>query len=182
MKQSYSHLDAEKRKLILEWRSAGKTPGEIAERLGVHLSTVYREIKRGTAPQTDEYDPDYAERRYQVNLSNKGKTPCLEENTDMALAISKLIREEGLSPEEAIKKLKRDTNLQVPSKPTVYAAIDRGIIPDVSRETLHAKSTSVFSNGLLHLPKWVREKLNIKDGDELLICLEDETIILRRAK
>ena len=37
----------------------------IAETIGIHHSTVYREIEWGTVHET--YDPEYAEKKYQEN-------------------------------------------------------------------------------------------------------------------
>ena len=55
------------------------TEKEIAEELGVHISTVYRELKRGTYEHlnsdytTEErYSPEKAEARYQEGLAAKG--------------------------------------------------------------------------------------------------------------
>lgn len=51
---------------------------EIAEAMGVHRSTVYRELKLGETEALDVnqrhvYDPEQAQRRFQENLRNRGK-------------------------------------------------------------------------------------------------------------
>lgn len=48
MKRTYSHIDLDERRKIARWRMAGMTVGVIAEKLGRHRSTVFREIKRNT--------------------------------------------------------------------------------------------------------------------------------------
>ena len=66
-------------------------------------------------------------------------------------------------------RLKEDGYTEVPTKTTIYSAIDRGLIPNVTREILYTRNATVFSDGMIHLPKWVSEKLSINDGDNLSI-------------
>lgn len=182
MGRVYSHLSIEKRRQLSNLLKVGKSVKEISLELELHISTIYREIERGKNPITNEYDPDYSENEYRDMLGNKGKTPCLEDDKKMADKISAFILNEGLSPEQAINKLQQEGYSQVPTKTTVYAAIDRGLIPGVTRETLQSKITSVFSDGMVRLPKWVREELDINDGDNLSILLEDGKIILGKER
>ena len=70
---------------------AGHGKQEIADQIGVHVSTIYREIKRGTYTHTnsdlteeERYSPDIAEDRYQQNLRDKG--PDLKIGKDHRLA------------------------------------------------------------------------------------------------
>lgn len=104
----------------------------------------------------------------------------MEENKEMASVISELILKEELSPEQAILRLKEDGDTEVPTKTTIYTAIDRGLIPNVTRESLYTRNATVFSDGMIHLPKWVREKLSINDGDNLLVEVDDDKVILRK--
>ena len=46
MNRTYSHLDLDERRKIARWRMAGLGIGIIAEKLGRHRSTIFREIKR----------------------------------------------------------------------------------------------------------------------------------------
>jgi transposase, IS30 family len=48
MERSYSHIDLDERRKIARWRTAGLTIDAIAEQLGRHRSTSFREIKRNT--------------------------------------------------------------------------------------------------------------------------------------
>ena len=74
---------------IESWLKAKVPIKEIASRLGVHISTVYREIKRGEyehkSSYTDyvyekhykfqkRYSPDIAQKNYQFNLAALGRT------------------------------------------------------------------------------------------------------------
>lgn len=68
----------------------------------------------------------------------------------------------------------------IPTKTTVYAAIDAGIIPGVSRESLHSKEVNVFSGGTVIIPKWIREKMSLEDGSTLSVELDGNKIILTK--
>lgn len=177
---AYSHLDLKKRNTIADMLRSKKSVKAIAETLGLHISTVYREIERGKNPSTGEYDPNYSESGYKRNLESKGKLPFFEENTEAAKLFATLILDYGYSPEQAITELTQQGYSHVPSKTTVYAAIDRGLIPGVTRESLNPKTTTVFSDGIVHLPRWVRDELLISDGDILSIQLSDGQIIFKK--
>ncbi len=46
MNRTYSHIDMDERRKIARWRMAGLGDEIIAEKLGRHRSTIFREIKR----------------------------------------------------------------------------------------------------------------------------------------
>ena len=50
----------------------------------------------------------------------------------------------------------------------------------MTRESLYTRNVTVFSDGMIHLPKWVREKLSINDGDNLLVEVDDDKVIVRK--
>lgn len=61
MEHSYSHIDLDERRKIARWRTAGLIVDAIAEQLGRHRSTIFREIKRNTfvdkvVPDLTDYD------------------------------------------------------------------------------------------------------------------------------
>lgn len=56
MERTYSQIDMDERRKIARWRMAGLSVGIIAEKLGRHRSTIFREIKRNTF--VDEVAPD----------------------------------------------------------------------------------------------------------------------------
>lgn len=51
MKRTYSQLDLDERRKIERWRHAGVPVDVIAEKLGRHRSTIFREM-RGTSSKT----------------------------------------------------------------------------------------------------------------------------------
>ncbi|MGO6855847.1 helix-turn-helix domain-containing protein, partial [Rhizobium beringeri] len=56
MRHTYSHIDLDERRKIARWRTAGISVEIIAEKLGRHRSTIFRELKRNTF--VDKLIPD----------------------------------------------------------------------------------------------------------------------------
>ncbi|MQW94929.1 helix-turn-helix domain-containing protein, partial [Sinorhizobium fredii] len=46
MRRTYSQIDMDERRRIARWRAAGLSATVIAEKLGRHRSTIFRELKR----------------------------------------------------------------------------------------------------------------------------------------
>ena len=63
MGRVYMHLTYDQRLAIKQMLERGNSKKEIAESIGVHTSTIYREIDRGTV--NGHYDPTAAEEAYQ---------------------------------------------------------------------------------------------------------------------
>ena len=113
-RQHFNHLVYSKR-LELEACLKVKMPAkQIAEQLGVHISTVYREIKRGeyvhrNPDWTEEtrYAPELAEQKYRDNLKEKGA--MLKIGNDHALAnyIESRIVDDGLTVRAVLGEIKR---------------------------------------------------------------------------
>ncbi|HMF66782.1 MAG TPA: helix-turn-helix domain-containing protein, partial [Phyllobacterium sp.] len=46
MERTYSQIDMDERRKIARWRTAGISVDVIAEKLGRHRSTIFRELRR----------------------------------------------------------------------------------------------------------------------------------------
>lgn len=137
---------------------SGNSRPEIAEALGICVCSVYKELKRGTLNGT--YDPEYAQK---VTPSRQ----MLENNPELADRIAAMILDEHLSPNKIIERFKQEglVNGNYPlSNRTIYTAIDRGLIPNVTRDTLNAHTVTMCSK-TLRLPLWFKNKLGLRDGD-----------------
>ena len=127
---------------------AGHGKQEIADQIGVHVSTIYREIKRGTYTHTnsdlteeERYSPDIAEDKYQQNLRDKGPDLKIGKDHRLAEYIETKIAEDGYSPgavlgEIKAKGLEFETEI---SKPTLYSYIDKGIFLTITNKELPVK-------------------------------------------
>lgn len=144
----YRHLTKSDRLIIDTMLRDGKGKKEIAERIGVHESTIYREEKRGryvhrNSDWTEEerYSPDIAHQKYRENLKAKG--PDLKIGNDQKLAdyIERKIANDGYSPEAVLGEIKQKgmefkTTI---SKTTLYRYIDIGLFINITNKDLPVK-------------------------------------------
>lgn len=88
---------------------------EIATQMGVHFTTIYREIRRALCEQKDSelreymaYSPELAQRDYDAKAQGKG--PSLKIGKDFALMtyIENKIANEKFSPAAALGKIRED--------------------------------------------------------------------------
>lgn len=177
MSRTFTQLSLEQRKQIKELLDENISKRAIANLIGVHHSTIYREIEKGTIDGV--YNPEYAESQYQMKLSQKGQTAILYSNPDLACYISELILKEHLSPDKIAKRIKEDSRYRSISisRETIYNSIENGLIPNVTKESLHTTST-IFNGGQIVIPKWVMEKLNLQDGDVLQLEISENNEII----
>ena len=181
MGKQYSHLTYESRMLIKQMLESGNSKKDIAIKLGVSLATIYRELERSNGVQT--YDPESVQQSYEKMMKSKGQKSILELNPELAEYIAKLVLKENLYPSQIIDRLRADNYPTYPlSKNTIYSAIDKGIIPGVTRENLKHKKTHIFSDGLIRIPNWIREELSLKDEDDLDIDASDGKIIIKKSE
>ena len=113
--RTYKQLNWTSRIKLETMLKHGHSKKEIAEELGVHISTVYRELKRGTYEHlnsdytTEErYSPEKAEARYQEGLSAKGAPLKIGKNHAAAQFIEDKIGNEDYSPAAVCALLKQE--------------------------------------------------------------------------
>lgn len=159
MKQikNYRHLSFTAR-LQIEAALNVKMPiREIAKKLGVHISTVYREIKRGSYLRKKyiskdvfgesqykyimTYSPDIAERRYRQNMTAKGLPLKIGNDIDFAEYIEHKIVDESYSPSAVLGEIKQkglhfNTSISVN---TLYSYIEKGVFCRLSLEHLFCR-------------------------------------------
>ena len=112
-RRRFKHSSWNDRLKIEAMLKAGHHYQEIADEIGVHIRTIYNEVKRGRYIHTnsdlteeERYSPDIAEAAYREHLASKG--PDLKIGKDHALAqyIEKKIGEEGYSPAAVLGEIK----------------------------------------------------------------------------
>lgn len=182
MARTFKHLSFEQKLSLKEMLDGGYPIAEIGTKLGYHRSTIYREIERGSV--NGIYDPEYSEEQYQLKQAEKGPEAILDANPELAAHIADLILNQKLSPERIIEHLKaEDKYARIPlSKECIYYNLDKGRIPGVTRKSLRTESSTLFSGGQICIPKWVLEKLNLKDGDILDLTVTDDGKIIYQKK
>jgi len=65
-----SQLTESQRYEISSYLQKGKSKDEIASLVGVHRSTIYRELRRNKFKPSDGYDAEYAQYRYELLSSS----------------------------------------------------------------------------------------------------------------
>lgn len=148
MGEHYTHLTWRER-LRMETRlKDGWKPKQIAAELGRHVSTIYREKKRGLGTQrTTElvdypcYIPDIAQAAYEATFSGKGPQLKIGHDHKLANYLGEVLKDGNRSPEAALGEIEAqgmefDTKI---SPRTLYRYIEMGFIPGVSNMDLPHK-------------------------------------------
>ena len=97
----YKTLTWNDRLQIEAWQKVGVSPRQMAAELHVHISTIYRELKRGqyehlNSDYTTEirYSPDISEQKKQENLRAKGGGLKIGNDHDFAQFVEFMIGSE----------------------------------------------------------------------------------------
>ena len=135
MRRQFKHLSKTQRNQLEMLLRANVHKKEIAEYLGVSLSTVYREIKRGAYQhrntdwtEEERYSADKADYKYRLMLKEKGSQIKLGNDYEYAEYLERKILEEKLSPKAVLGYIKKhnihfNTTISVN---TLYSYIRKG--------------------------------------------------------
>lgn len=159
-KGKFKHLSMTARLQIEAWLQTKIPIKEIAKLLKVHISTVYREVKRGTYQKkigyynsdyidkndrkykfVETYSPDIAEKKYRNNLAAKGAPLKIGNDFDLANYIENKIIKERRSPDSVIGEIRRK-RIQFKTSictTTLYSYIEKGVFSRLSLRHLHEK-------------------------------------------
>jgi IS30 family transposase len=149
MGKQYRQLQWSDRLKIEARVNIGYKPQRIADELGVHVSTIYRELKRGRYEHlnsdytTEErYSPDIAEARYQEGLSAKGAPLKIGKNHAAAQFIEDKIIDEHYSPAAVCALLRSEEYEYIGitfCRATLYKYIDDGVFLNLTNKDLPEK-------------------------------------------
>ena len=121
-------------------------PKEIAAILHVHISTVYREIKRGRfealnsdLTTEERYSPDIAQEKKNANLAAKGADIKIGNEQKFADRIEEIIINDGYSPAAALAKVKEEGYNFSICVTTLYSYIDKGVFLNLTNKQLPVK-------------------------------------------
>lgn len=147
MREKFKHLTDKDRIRVETLYNAGHSIVDIAETVGVHRSTIYRELKRGEYERLTSdleyytcYSADIADDKYRKHLKDKGPGLKIGNNIAYANEIEKLIADEKYSPKAALAKIKNSGkyDMQI-SAVTLYSYIDKGIFLRITNKSLPIK-------------------------------------------
>lgn len=145
---SYHHLTFTDRLQIEAWQKVDTPVKIIAEKLGVHESTIYRELKRGEYTHMNgdlttekRYSPDIAEKKYRENLKAKGAPLKIGNDHEYAAYLEYKVSVEKYAPGAILGEIKRKglkfkTTI---TKTTFYRYIDDGVFLTISNKDLPVK-------------------------------------------
>lgn len=143
-KRPYKCLSWTQRLQLEAYLKANLPKKQIAQLLGVHISTVYREEKRGLCQQKEtaydvyrdkyyvyksRYSPEIAERKYKQNLQARGVSLKIGNDFELANYIENRIVDDDLTPLSVLGEIKRK---KLPFKTsicvrTLYNYIEKGV-------------------------------------------------------
>ena len=138
MARRFKQLTKADRLKIEALHNAGHKPADIATQIGVHRSTIYRELKRGAYTkrnsdwtETESYSADMADQKYRANLKEKGAGLKIGNDVAYANYIEKKIVEDDYSPAAVLGELKvtgkaAEFSVSI-CVTTLYSYIDKGI-------------------------------------------------------
>lgn len=139
----FSYNDRLRLEVLLK---AGHKPNEIAEILHFHISTIYREIKRGqyealNSDLTTEirYSPDIAQEYMNGVLAVKGADLKIGKEKEFVNRIEEIIINEGYSPAAALAKIRAEGMEFTVCVTTLYSYIEKGVFLDLTLKNLPEK-------------------------------------------
>ena len=127
---------------------AGHKPKEVAVILHKHISTIYRELKRGRYMHTnsdlteeERYNPDEADRKARENLKAKGAGLKIGNDIELANFLENLVIEQKYSPDAALAKAREQQERfsTMICTTTFYSYIDKGIFLKLTNKDLPVK-------------------------------------------
>jgi IS30 family transposase len=121
MERTYSHIDLDERRKIARWRTIGLSVEVIAEKLGRHRSTIFREIKRNTF--VDKVVPDligyYCVAAHEMACERRAKLRKLVRfSTVRQSVIDRIIH--GWSPQQIAGRMRLERHPISVSHETIY--------------------------------------------------------------
>lgn len=150
MARRFRHLTKADRLKIETLSNAGHKPSEIAELLGVHRSTIYREMAKGSYVHLNthwieekRYSADLGEEKSREILNSKGPGLKIGKDIKYANYIEKKISEDDYSPEAVLGELKATGKASEFSVSicvtTLYSYIDKGVFLHLTNKNLPVK-------------------------------------------
>ncbi|SIT01851.1 IS30 family transposase [Salimicrobium salexigens] len=191
----FSHLTLDQRGQIKALREEGRTMQYIAGAIGVHKSTVSRELKRGAVTQrnTDwtEYEvyfPDAGQRIYDTNRSHCGATYKFMSIQPFLAFATACIKDRHWSPDVAVGVAKKKGwfDKALICTRTLYHYIDIGLLSvrniDLPLKVKRSTKTKRHRQHRKVLGKSIEERPSVVDDRTEFGHWEIDTVLGKRAK
>ncbi len=145
---SYKHLKERDRYRLEGYLESGLSVQEIAQKLNSHISTVYREIKRGQVQRisTDlkeycAYRANTAHNDYERKVTKRRHSLKIEKYKDIADYIQEKISKDKYSPDAIIGQIKREGKKfkGLICTKTLYNYIGKGVFEGITNADLWEK-------------------------------------------
>lgn len=137
----------------------GVKPKEIAQRIGKHYTTIYREIKRGTTVLIDtnlkeysKYCADVAQRKQVENSHNKGIDLKIGNDHETMKYMENFIKECRYSAYAVSVELKKRSAGTTLCPQTIYNYINHGVFLNVDRNDLIYNKTNKKDKAITRRP------------------------------
>lgn len=180
MGKNFSHLTWDKRIEIASYLKIDMPIKKIAELVGVHISTIYREIKRGvyihknsTLDTVEKYSPDIAEEKYKKSLNNKGRHLKIGKDQVYANYLEEMVVDKKYSPQAVLMEIK---NKAINFKTSIcfktfYNYIQNGVFIKLTNKDLPVKKnkkrgynkikrrTKIYGESIEKRPAYINERL-----------------------
>jgi len=114
------HLTREQRYTIFVMKEKGKSNTEIAQYIGVHKSTIGRELKRNSDARNQQYRYELAQRKYEKRKAEKPHHTVLTK--EIKLLIEEKLSKDKWQPEQISNRLKKE-GVHMVSTVTIYRYI-----------------------------------------------------------
>jgi hypothetical protein len=121
MERTYSQIDMDERRKIARWRTAGVNVDVIAEKLGRHRSTIFRELRRNTFTdaQMPELNGYYCVTANDMARERRAKLRKLARFSHLRQSIIERIMH-GWSPQQIAGRLQLEQHPVCVSHETIY--------------------------------------------------------------
>ncbi|WP_271899725.1 IS30 family transposase, partial [Candidatus Phyllobacterium onerii] len=121
MERTYSQIDMDERRKIARWRTAGISVDVIAEKLGRHRSTIFRELRRNafTDSQMPELNGYYCVTANDMARDRRAKLRKLARFSHLRQSVIERIMH-GWSPQQIAGRLQLERHPICVSHETIY--------------------------------------------------------------
>ena len=160
MGKHYKHLTYNDRLQIETLLRTGTSYRAIADFIGVHVSTIYNEVKRGAYEHRNSdwtteirYSCDMAEERYRRNLKDKGADLKIGKDHAYADYIEHMICDERYSVDAALSEAKKLDFKTSVTRTTVYSYIDKGVFLRLTNKALPVRGNRKKAKRIIRAKK-----------------------------